>query len=259
MAVQPGDPSSSDGDEAASRVPGVAVAPRVEKPILYIDAYRLTRDCIARELSVHLPEVVIESIVTVDHLAMPDVAENRFGLAILHTHTARIGEAHIATQVSLMSRAAPRLPLVLLSDVDEVDAIVEAFRLGARGYITTRQSMIEAAEAIRFVRAGGAVVPWSALKMAEQPGPAAEHGAAGASLPVKFTPRQLDVLTRLWQGKPNKAIAFELEMSESTVKVHIQHIMKKLHATNRTQVVLMTRPAGETGDLGSGVAWLRRH
>ena len=55
---------------------------------------------------------------------------------------------------------------------------------------------------------------------------------------MKFTARQIDVLTCLRQGKPNKTIAFELGMSESTVKVHIRQIMDKLHASNRTQVAL---------------------
>ena len=55
-----------------------------------------------------------------------------------------------------------------------------------------------------------------------------------------FTPRQMQVLTCLRQGMSNKIIAYQLEMCESTVKVHIRHIMKKLRATNRTQVVFIT-------------------
>jgi len=54
-----------------------------------------------------------------------------------------------------------------------------------------------------------------------------------------FTPRQAAVVEALRQGKPNKIIAYELDMRESTVKVHIRHIMKKLNATNRTQVAFM--------------------
>jgi hypothetical protein len=46
----------------------------------------------------------------------------------------------------------------------------------------------------------------------------------------------------LWKGCSNKLIAYELRMCESTVKVHIRHIMKKLNVSNRTQVVLKTRP-----------------
>jgi DNA-binding NarL/FixJ family response regulator len=55
-----------------------------------------------------------------------------------------------------------------------------------------------------------------------------------------FTPRQMEVLKCLWQGKPNRAIASELHMRESTVKVHVRHIMHKLHAQNRTPIVSLT-------------------
>ena len=58
--------------------------------------------------------------------------------------------------------------------------------------------------------------------------------------PIEFSPRQIQVLERLQQGKQNKIIAYELGMCESTVKVHIRHIMRKLNARNRTQVVLLT-------------------
>ena len=47
----------------------------------------------------------------------------------------------------------------------------------------------------------------------------------------------MDVLSQLQRGKANKIIAFDLGMSESTVKVHIRNIMRKMGATNRTQVV----------------------
>ena len=60
-----------------------------------------------------------------------------------------------------------------------------------------------------------------------------------------FSPRQMEILQQLWQGKQNKTIAIDLDISESTVKVHIQHIMKKLNARNRTQVVLLTRSWSE--------------
>jgi DNA-binding NarL/FixJ family response regulator len=70
-------------------------------------------------------------------------------------------------------------------------------------------------------------------------------------MPGKFSPRQQEVLRRLWMGKPNKTIAYELSMCESTVKVHIRNIMKKLHVTNRTQVVVLTRPSSIGGDMSN--------
>jgi DNA-binding NarL/FixJ family response regulator len=57
---------------------------------------------------------------------------------------------------------------------------------------------------------------------------------------IGLTPRQIEVLKCLWQGKPNKAIAQELNMREGTVKVHVRHILHKLHAQNRTQIVSLT-------------------
>ena len=51
----------------------------------------------------------------------------------------------------------------------------------------------------------------------------------------RFTARQVAVANALWRGKSNKVIAYELSMSESTVKVHIRNIMKKVQATNRTE------------------------
>ncbi|HSC05816.1 MAG TPA: response regulator transcription factor, partial [Steroidobacteraceae bacterium] len=56
-----------------------------------------------------------------------------------------------------------------------------------------------------------------------------------------FTQRQSQILDCLRQGMANKLIAYELNMCESTVKVHIRNIMKKLKATNRTQVAYLTR------------------
>jgi DNA-binding NarL/FixJ family response regulator len=54
-----------------------------------------------------------------------------------------------------------------------------------------------------------------------------------------FTHRQLQVVEAIKKGKPNKIIAYELNMCESTVKVHVRTIMKKLHARNRTQVAYL--------------------
>jgi DNA-binding NarL/FixJ family response regulator len=56
---------------------------------------------------------------------------------------------------------------------------------------------------------------------------------------VHLTPRQLAVLRELGLGKQNKMIAYDLHMSEGTVKVHVKHIMRKLHVNNRTEAVLI--------------------
>ena len=63
----------------------------------------------------------------------------------------------------------------------------------------------------------------------------------------RFSRRQTEILRELWKGKQNTTIAYGLSICESTVNVHIRHIMKKLNAHNRTEVVLLTRFQDENG------------
>jgi len=60
-------------------------------------------------------------------------------------------------------------------------------------------------------------------------------------MPGALTKRQSEVFAKLQQGKPNKLIAYELGMSESTTKVHVRSIMKTIGASNRTQAVSLGR------------------
>ena len=57
------------------------------------------------------------------------------------------------------------------------------------------------------------------------------------------TPREVAVIRALQQGKPNKVIAYELNMCESTVKVHVRNLMKKMKAKNRTDLAIKTQTA----------------
>src|SRR5205807_2037350 len=115
--------------------------------------------------------------------------------------------------------------------------ILEAFENGARGYIPTASTSLDLAiEIIRLVRAGGTFVPPSGLSLQK----INRKGLTPRAVTnQEFTPRQMDVLGHLTQGKANKAIAHALAMSESTVKVHIRNIMKKMHATNRTEAACL--------------------
>ena len=134
-------------------------------------------------------------------------------------------------------------PVIILSSVDYHDVIVKAdyhdvivkvLEIGARAFIpaasTTPRQVIEI---IRLIKAGGIFVPASLYVQrvnGSDPTPPTNRT-------YDFSPRELKVLEHLMRGKANKTIAFELQMSESTVKVHMKSIMSKLSATNRTEVV----------------------
>jgi DNA-binding NarL/FixJ family response regulator len=213
--------------------------------LLYIDDRRLSRHHISRELALYLPELAIETATSARELS-PAGSGKRFALTVLHAHTAPIDELAVSSQLSLLGDVMPDVPLVLLSDADEADNIVKAFRLGIRGYIPTSLSMKDTAAAIRFIRVGGTFVPRTALSSGAPDAIGDVGRSSSAKAAVRFTPRQWEVIRGLWQGKANKAIAYELGLSQGTVKIHIRHIMRKLHARSRTQIVLLTHPVSES-------------
>jgi len=149
-------------------------------------------------------------------------------------------------EIALLSQMERHVPTVLLSDTEDLDHIVDALDQGARGYIPTSLSLEIAVEAMRLVKAGGVYVPASSVI-------AAKHSDDDIGAPKRFcngifTARQAAVVEALRRGKANKVIAYELKMRESTVKVHVRSIMKKLKAKNRTEVAFMAN-GFMTGDV----------
>lgn len=131
------------------------------------------------------------------------------------------------------------VPVIILSDALMAltsRTVRAALKCGVRGFVSTRTFEIKTVSAaIRFVTAGGIFAPVDLLLEDEaKPAPAADDATLPAGL---LTPRQRTVLLLLQQGKANKIIAYELGMSESTVKVHIRNIMRKMGASNRTQAL----------------------
>jgi DNA-binding NarL/FixJ family response regulator len=122
------------------------------------------------------------------------------------------------------------LPVVVLSNERLPCQVFDLLKAGVRGFIPTNAGCAVAIQVLRLVRAGGTYIPTSCLSA--QP----DKSALGAEREDLFTGRQKQVIEAIRLGKPNKIIAYELNMCESTVKVHVRAIMKKLKANNRTQV-----------------------
>jgi DNA-binding NarL/FixJ family response regulator len=131
----------------------------------------------------------------------------------------------------------PEVPVAVLSDFEDAGSIREAFNLGVRGYIPTSLASVVAVEAVHMVCVGGTFAPAAALLSLT----AGSHGSAGKPLIQGFTQRQSQILECMRGSMANKLIGYEVDMCESTVKVHIRNTMKRLKATNRTQVAYMTR------------------
>jgi DNA-binding NarL/FixJ family response regulator len=151
----------------------------------------------------------------------------------------RVGDDAVVEDVETITDRADGNALVIMGDLDTLQQVAGAIRLGARGYLSMRTPLQVALGAINLVRSGGVYVPVSTFLPSMEKDEAEEETAAAPGSGV-FTSRQMAVVSALRQGKPNKLIAYELNMSESTVKVHVRNIMRRLGARNRTEVAFRT-------------------
>jgi DNA-binding NarL/FixJ family response regulator len=235
----------SDGDaEEATSDGAVPVREAVRngaserlQTVIYLDPRAFTRDCVGHWLQSRLSEFRVRILQYPAELEELQGVDDRIRAVIINTGPERISSANLSPLLSAVSDFLPETPVALLSDFEDPQSIREAFDLGVRGLIPTSLASIVAVEAVRLICVGGTFAPTVALLC--QNGP--PQSSAGEPQIQGFTQRQSQILDCLQRGMANKLIAYELNMCESTVKVHIRNIMKKLNATNRTQVAYLTR------------------
>ena len=207
-----------------------------------VDAHSFTRECITRSL-----KDLGDSFDIVSFASSEDCPRSPrdLDLILYHAHQSVAHNDNSASRPAPLKKLAEIAPVIVLSAVDGPDSVFEAFESGARGYIPTASTTLELAiEIIRLVRAGGMFVPPSSLSLQR----ISRTGLTGrATKTQQFTPRQMAVLEHLKLGKANKRIAHALAMSESTVKVHIRNIMRKMKATNRTEVACRAQALATSG------------
>ncbi|WP_395676107.1 LuxR C-terminal-related transcriptional regulator [Inquilinus sp.] len=132
-----------------------------------------------------------------------------------------------------LGRDHPGLPVIVMGERQDSAHVLKILSHGARGYVPANVSLDVAIGALHLAIAGGAFVPAAVLMEAGRP----DRDEPGSTKPpFDLTDRQAAVAEAVAQGKPNKIIAYELNLCESTVKVHIRVIMKKMLARNRTEV-----------------------
>lgn len=140
--------------------------------------------------------------------------------------------------IRAMRRAYPTLPLLVMSAVEDAQTVRALIDLGVAGFIPKSDSSAVILQAVRLVLAGGTYAPLRLL--AHAPSSIASVPRTGPSVPTVtgLTGRQSEVLALLARGLPNKLIARELGLSESTVKVHLLAIYRVLSVRNRTEAVV---------------------
>jgi RNA polymerase sigma factor (sigma-70 family) len=226
-----------------------------------IDPKPLTRICVSQLLEKSMQEgrrsedFTILPFSNADEL-LNNVSENgsQLELVIFNIGAACASDNKVKGDICRLKKELSNIPLIILSERDDPHCILDALRGGIHSYILTAYHPSTVIQALRLILAGGRFVPVNALFDSLDEGAliAKEHQAFESNKTdvvdgalAQFTPRQQEVLQLLRQGKSNKIIAYELKMQESTVKVHVRHIMKKLKAINRTHVAFLASQLSE--------------
>ena len=179
-----------------------------------------------------------------------------------------LGDADGVDVLTELRAAYPSLPVVVVSASDRTSDVIRAIDLGAMGFVPKRSSNEQLFEALRMVMSGGLYVPPMMLGLDAPPGfgdsvpdimrpvgvqsSQSPYQKAPLSLQsVGLTPRQSDVLALLLQGKPNKLIARELNVSVETVKDHVAAVLRALGVSSRTQAVLAVSQMQQQAALGA--------
>jgi DNA-binding NarL/FixJ family response regulator len=128
----------------------------------------------------------------------------------------------------------PGVPVVVVSANDDLTVIRRCMDFGASGFIPKTLGVDQMRTAIERVRAGAVWIPPD-IDLSTQ---SDDEGAAMLARLASLTPQQVRVLMMLSEGLLNKQIAYELGVSEATVKAHVSAILQKLGVESRTQAVI---------------------
>ncbi|KMO10519.1 hypothetical protein NS228_13605 [Methylobacterium indicum] len=202
-----------------------------------IDGRALERECLALRLAMAGFRVICLSSVEAWRQT-----EDRPAVALVLLYCDRTIEERRRMLDGLHQVGATQV--IVISPVGSLKSMMATIEHGARGYVPTASTVSQVVAAMRLVLSGEVYIPPNCLFGAKDPEIARPPDACWQD---NFTAKQVAVIEGIRMGKPNKIIAYELNMCESTVKVHIRNVMKKLNARNRTELAFKATEMAATG------------
>jgi DNA-binding NarL/FixJ family response regulator len=140
----------------------------------------------------------------------------------------------------------PEIEILIFTIFDEEEKVIEAIMAGAAGYLLKGTPVEKIVEAIKDVKAGGAVIQPNlarallraiGTKPASGDKPGRDEGAGGKDVQGVLTDRELEILQIIAKGLSNNEAAKVLGLSKATIRTHLEHIYEKLDVTNRVEAV----------------------
>lgn len=134
---------------------------------------------------------------------------------------------------------APTVAIIVVTALEDQAVMQRAISLGAAGFVPKSASLSEISQALETVLAGGISVPERLANASLEPAKLSSSEISASRRIATLTPQQFRIASLLAAGMLNKQIAWDLGISEATVKVHMSMILRKLNVQNRTQVALL--------------------
>ncbi|CAG0968343.1 Transcriptional regulatory protein DegU [Methylophilaceae bacterium] len=164
-------------------------------------------------------------------------------IVLLDLHMPDIGGLET---IPLLRDEVPQAKIIMLTVSEDAEDLLDALRIGACGYLLKNIDTDFLLQSISRAANGESVMsPQMAGKLAETLRMPAKGNAVDAN---KLSPREREIIAKLARGDSNKEIARELELSESTVKIHVQGILRKLNLASRVQAAVYAVEHGLVAD-----------
>jgi DNA-binding NarL/FixJ family response regulator len=205
------------------------------REILIADDHPLFRDALKRAVTQAVPDSLLFDADSVAALQTLIETHPDAELLLLDLH---MPGANGFSALAYVRGQQPGLPVVMVSAQEDARVIERALGHGASGYIPKSASVETIVTAVRRVLDGDVWLPANVSTRVRPLESAESKAAAGIAA---LTPQQFRVLGMIAEGLLNKQIAYELNVSEATIKAHMTAILRKLHVGNRTQVALLAQ------------------
>jgi len=201
--------------------------------ILIVDDHPLFRSALQQALSLGLgPDVRLVEAASIAELEACLAQKSDWDLVLLDLN---MPGAYGFSGLVLLRGQYPQIPVLMVSAQEEAAVLARAREFGAAGFIPKSSSLASIQQGVNAVLAGDSWWPAQSQVAASL---SAEAKAASAGL-ASLTPQQFRVLSMVCDGLLNKQIAYQLNVSEATIKAHVTAMFRKLGVRTRTQAALL--------------------
>lgn len=205
--------------------------------ILIADDHALFRDGLAMRLEEIDPDIVLHQAATFSQALKILDKETNIDMIIVDLD---MPDMKWEDGIEELRKKSDNLNLVVVSASEDVRSIRKILASGIKGYIPKRSDPKIMHNALKLILEGGTYIPPALIESASENNMTGSHRSNGKTL----TNRQSQVLDLIAQGKSNKQIAYEMGVSEATVKLHINALLRSLKVNNRTQAVVTAQKMG---------------